>query len=170
MKIFGEHSLSTYLYFVSKFLTIVITVLVLYILTSLSIQNFELIDNRFEIKIPFLDLYIKGFYEAKIITTISLTLFFYVLFFYQLSNILKTFKSEILFTKSSVKQLKYFALFNLIGSPLAFVLIHFFIMKHSGFRDVPTYFLHIILGVFVLFIAIVFQKGYQVQEENDLTI
>jgi|AntAceMinimDraft_5_1070358.scaffolds.fasta_scaffold72949_3 hypothetical protein len=170
MKIFGPKSLSLYLFYFSRLFTILITLLIIFILISFVTENYALIDNRFEIKIPLMELYIKGIYQSNIITTISLTLFFYILFLFQLSKIFQTFKSEVLFTKKSIKQLKYFALFNVIGAPLAFVLIHFIIMQHSGFRDVPTYLLHIILGVFVLFIAIVFEKGYQVQAENDLTI
>ncbi|MFS4454627.1 DUF2975 domain-containing protein [Maribacter sp. 2304DJ31-5] len=133
-------------------------------------ENYELLENRFGIKIPLTGSYIQGVYQSNVITTIALTLFFYVLFFYKLSSILKTFKAKTLFTATAIKRLNHFALFNLIGSPLAFVLIHFAIMKHTTFRDLPTYLLHLILGVFILFIVTVFKKGYQIQAENDLTI
>lgn len=170
MKMFGNKSVSTFLFFVSRIFTIAIGLLLVFILMSLATGNFELLDNRFEIKIPLSEMSIKGFYESNIITTISITLFCYTLFFYGLSEIFKVFKSENIFTKIVVRRLKYFALFNLIGPPLVFILIHYFIMQHSNFRTVPTYLLHVILGTFVLFIATIFQKGFQVQQENDLTI
>jgi len=167
---FGPKSLSVYLFYISRIASIAIGLFLMFILFSFITDNFELVDNRFEINIPFTETYIKGFYEVKIITTIALTLTFYVLFFYFLSIIFKTFKAETLFTIAAIRQLNNFALYNLIGSPFAFILIHIFIMKHPNLRDIPTYLLHLLLGVFILFIVTVFKKGYKVQSENDLTI
>jgi len=170
MKMFGLKSLSVYLFYISRIASIAIGLLLLFILVSFLTGNFELTDNQFEIKIPFVETYIKGFYELRIITTITLTLIFYILFFYFLSIIFKTFKAESLFTRTAIRQLNNFALFNIIGSPIAFILIHVLIMKHTNFRDLPTYLLHILLGIFVFFIVAVFKKGFKVQTENDLTI
>ena len=167
---FGPKSLSVYLFYISRIVSIAIGFFLLFILVSFLTGNFELINNRFEIKIPLMETYIKGFYDVRIITTIALTLIFYILFFYFLSIIFKTFKAETLFTKTAIRQLNNFALYNLIGSPLAFILIHILIMKHTNLRDLPTYLLHLLLGVFIFFIVAIFKKGYKVQSENDLTI
>jgi hypothetical protein len=43
-------------------------------------------------------------------------------------------------------------------------------MDKSSFGNIYNLFLSLILGLFVLFIVAVFKKGYNVQNENDLTI
>jgi len=129
------------------------------------------VDNQFQIAIPlFPKTYIKGFYESNIITTITLTMIYFSLFFYMLSNILRTFKADKLFTSKAIKQLNYFAIINLLIGPALYLVIHFIIMDKSNFSDIYNLFLSLILGVFVLFIIAIFKKAYNVQSENDLTI
>ncbi|WP_424371962.1 DUF2975 domain-containing protein [Muriicola sp.] len=113
--------------------------------------------------------FIKGFYETNIILTITLAMLFFAIFFYLLSNILKTFKAEKLFTQKAIKQLYYFAILNLFIGPSLYFVIHF-IMKKSSFNDAHNLILSLLLGVFVLFIRAVFKRGFNVQNENDLTI
>lgn len=170
MKMFGEKSLSFYLFYITRIFSIVIGVLLLFIIFSFVTGNYNLNEGRFAINISFLEVAIKGFYKFNIIATISTTLLLYTVFFYLLSLIFKTFKAKILFTEIAIKRLNIFALFNLVGTPFFFVIIHFVIMKHKTFRDLPTYILHLLLGIFILFIVAIFKRGYKVQSENDLTI
>lgn len=170
MKMFGPKSVSFYLFYFSRLAAIGSIVLVTFILISLAIGNYEILNDQFQIAIPLFDeLYIKGFYETTIITTITLAMLFFAVFFYLLSNILKTFKAQKLFTHKAIKQLNYFAFLNLIVAPALYFIIHV-IMNKSGFSDLHNLLLSLLLGVFVLFIGAVFKKGYQVQNENDLTI
>jgi len=171
MKIFGPKSLSVYLFFITRFLAISIGVLLIYILLSFLAGNFTLNEGRFAIGIPLLgEAVIKGDYKMNIIITISITLLFYSIFFYLLSLIFKTFKAEILFTKTAIKRLNYFASLNLIGGTIIYLLVHFIIMQKTNFRDIHNLILHLLLGTFAVFVITIFRQGFKVQSENDLTI
>lgn len=171
MKMFGPKSLSVYLFFLSRLLALGTAVLLIFILLSLVTGNFKLFDGRFAIAIPLLpETFIKGNYEVNILVTISIIFLFYIIFFYLLSMIFKTFKAEILFTKTAIKQLNYFALLNLIAVPFFYVLIRFIIMHKQTYRNPAAVLLHMLLGIFILFIIAVFKRGFTVQSENDLTI
>lgn len=171
MKLFGPKSLSYYLFFASRIAAIGSILLVAYILLSLGLGNYTLVKGQFQIPLtPFGKTYIKGFYETDVIVTISLLMVFFTVFFYLLSNILKTFKAEKLFTSKAIAQLHYFALLNLVVGPLLYLIIHFAIMQKANLNDIHNLFLGLILGTFALFTAAVFKRGYEVQDENDLTI
>ena len=171
MKMFGPGSLSHYLFYLSRVAAIGSIALISFILISLGVGNYEIVGNQFQIALPLLkDTYIKGFYESNIIITITLVMVFFATFFYILSNILKTFKAQKLFTEKTVKQLGKFAILNLLIGPVLYFIIHFVIMKKSGFSDIYNLFLSLLLGVFVLFIQAVFKQAHRVQNENDLTI
>ncbi|NNK10442.1 MAG: DUF2975 domain-containing protein [Flavobacteriaceae bacterium] len=170
MNMFGPQSLSYYLFYLSRIAAIGSIALITFILISLAIGNFEIVDNQFQIALPLLsETFIKGFFKANIITTITLAMLFFSVFFYLLSNILKTFKAEKLFTQKAIKQLNYFAILNLLIGPVIYFIIHF-IMEKSNFNDAYNLLLSLLLGVFVLFIKAIFKKGYVVQHEQDLTI
>ena len=171
MKIFGPKSLSHYLFYLSRAAAFGSIILLSYILLSLVFGNFEIINEQFQIGIPLLpETYIKGFYKSNIIITISIAMLFFALLFYLLSNVLKVFKADKLFTSKAIKVLNQFAILNLVIGPIVYLTIHFFIMNKSNFSDIYNLFLSLLLGVFVLFIVAVFKKGYNVQSENDLTI
>lgn len=167
---FGPRSLSYYLFYLSRIAAITSAALISFILVSLATGNFKMVDNQFQIALPLMsETFIKGFYETNIILTITLAMLFFAIFFYLLSNILKTFKAEKLFTQKAIKQLYYFAILNLFIGPSLYFVIHF-IMKKSSFNDAHNLILSLLLGVFVLFIRAVFKRGFNVQNENDLTI
>ncbi|MAU26448.1 MAG: hypothetical protein CMH48_04580 [Muricauda sp.] len=171
MKLFGTKSLSHYLFYGSTLAAIGSILLVGFILLSLALGNYTLIENRFQISIPlFPELFIKGFYEQNIIVAITLVMFYFGVFFYVLSLIFKSFKSEKLFTEKVVKSLNRFAILNLVVFPALYIIIHFVVMKKSGYNDIHNLILSLILGVFILFIAAIFKRGLKVQNENDLTI
>lgn len=170
MKIFGPNSLSNYLFYISQLATIGTLLLLVFILISFVTGNYELVDNQFSIQIPFTETNIKGVYKNNVIGTISLILSFFIIFFYMLSSILKTFKAKKLFTEQAIKWLNRFAFLNLLVGPLLYFYIHFFVMNKTNFRDIHNLILSLLLGFFVLFIIAIFKRGFQVQSENDLTI
>ena len=171
MKIFGQKSLSYYLFYASRLAAFGSILLIAYILISLATGNFEIVDSQFQIAFPpYSKNYIKGFYQPNIIAAISIIMVFFAVFFHMLSNILKTFKAEKLFTSKAIRQLNYFAIVNLVIWPVLYLTIHFVIMKKSNYHDIHNLILGLLLGVFVLFTAAVFKRGHQVQNENDLTI
>lgn len=171
MKMFGPKSLSHYLFYAGRLATLGSLMLISFILISLITNNYEMANNQFQIAIPFFsETYIKGFYRPNIIITITLSMLFLSVFFFTLSNIFKTFKAPKLFTKRAIKQLNYFAFLNLVVAPLLLLTIDFFIMEKQQIGNVFNYLLTFILGVFLLFISVVFKQGFQVQNENDLTI
>ena len=105
---FGPKSLSHYLFYLSRAAAFGSIILVSYILLSLAFGNFEIINEQFQIEIPLLpETYIKGFYKPNIIITISIAMLFFALFFYLLSNVLKVFKADKLFTSKAIKAVSY---------------------------------------------------------------
>lgn len=80
------------------------------------------------------------------------------------------FQKRTIFTQQSIKYLYVFAVCNLVAAAYNFyVALSFFEM---GFLE--AFFLHsfsnLVLIIFALFLAAVFQQGFQIQTENDLTI
>ncbi|WP_419214235.1 DUF2975 domain-containing protein [Maribacter sp. X9] len=120
--------------------------------------------------IPFTGTFIHGDYQFNVILTITIYLFFSVCFFYIISNIFKALKEESIFNKKAIFNLQIFTVLNLIIGPILYVLIHFPIMNKTDFRDIHNLILHLIFGVVALFISTIVKKGYQLQNENDLTI
>lgn len=171
MKIFGPNSLSHFLFYLSRLCTIGSVSLIAFILISLLLHNYEIVNNQFKIGLPFFpETFIRANYQSQHIITITLSMLFFAVFFYLLSTIFKTFKAPKLFTDRAIKQLNYFALLNLIAAPLLFLTIDFYIMQKQQIGNILNYLLTFLLGIFLLFIVAIFKRGYQVQNENDLTI
>ncbi|WP_106790989.1 DUF2975 domain-containing protein [Aquimarina sp. Aq78] len=170
MKMFGKKSLSTLLFYLTRVTTIGYGIFLLFIVFAMISNSFlNISDNNFQIKIPFTDSVIKGAYEINTLVSIIVFFFFYTSFFYALSLVFKTFKAETLFSKNAIKHLTYFTIINLFF-PVLYGSIQLLIFQGGNFNDLYAVFLHIILGVFALFIATIFKQGVQLQEENELTI
>jgi hypothetical protein len=80
------------------------------------------------------------------------------------------FQKRTIFTQQTIKYLYLFAICNLVAAAYNYyVALSFFEM---GFLE--AFFLHsvsnLVLMVFALFMAAVFQQGFQIQTENDLTV
>ena len=170
MKIFGPKSISTYLFYFVCISTLALGIFTGYVVFSFATGNFESLDGRYKMNIPFLGTYIHGEHKTNVFITISIGLLFATIFLYMLSNIFETFKRETLFTEIAVKRMNDFALINLIGSPVLYILIHFIIMKHNHYRDIHNPIIHVILGLLILYGTAVFRRGFKVQSEHDLTI
>lgn len=171
MKFFGANSFSSYLFYTSRICAVGGIVLTVFILLSLAFGNFSVVDDQFQISVPFFsELYIKGFHTQNTIISITAILLYSSLFFYALSLILKSFKSDKLFTEKAIRQLNFFSILNLVAFPILYLFIHFVLVKKSTYSGIHNLILSIILGLFVLFIAAIFKRGVKVQRENDLTI
>ena len=170
MKIFGPKSISTIVYYLFRALSLLTLLFVLYIDFAFLTENFELNNGRYRMDIPLTGNFIHGDYQFNVILTISLCLFFAVLFFYVLSNIFKALKEEIIFNRKAIQNLTLFTLLNLFVGPILYFLIHYPIMQKTDYRDVHNLILHLIFGIIALFITHIIKKGYKIQSENDLTI
>ncbi len=170
MKMFGPKSMSTLLFYLTRLIAIGIVFFVTYIDISFLTKNFELNKGRYKMDIPLTGTYIHGDYQLNVIVTISIGLLFGFIFFYMISNIFKSFKADILFTKVTVKRMNHFALLNLLAGPFLYVIIHFVIMQKENYRDIHNLIIHILLGLLILYGTAVFKRGFEVQSEHDLTV
>ncbi|RZS99569.1 DUF2975 domain-containing protein [Aquimarina brevivitae] len=169
LKTFGERSLSTLLFYALRAITIGYIIFFILIVLAIVTKSFEIVNNEFIIKIPFTDSVIKGNYETKVFLAITIFLIFYTVFFYLASNIFKTFKSKVLFTKKASRYLLYFTFWNLLYAVTELVIIGILYQRMS-ITETPEWMLHLILGIFSWFIASIFKEGTQIQQENELTI
>ncbi|MEW7278775.1 DUF2975 domain-containing protein [Aquimarina sp. 2201CG1-2-11] len=170
LKIFGKKSLSQLLFYITRLTTIGYSIFLLFISYAFVSDNFIGVSNgQFQIGIPLTDSAIKGGYDSSTIGSIIVFFIFYILFFYILSMVFRTFREEVLFTELAIKYLTYFAIINLFF-PFVYGVLQSIILYKIDFNDLSIAFLHIILGVFSMFIITIFKQGVQLQEETELTI
>ena len=170
MKIFGPKSLSTFFYYIFRSISIVLLAFLTYMEFAFITNSFTVNDGRFNMKIPLIGRSIQGDYQFSDILTITLILIFGILLLYLLSNMFKALKKTVIFNKGIIKNLKLLTILNLIIGPVLYFLIHYPIMHKTEFRNIHNLILLIIFGMISLFLTNVFQKGFNVQSENDLTI
>jgi len=170
MKMFGKKSLSTVLFFVSRIIAFGCIMFILFLTFSFLNESLMTVTNEeFQIKLPLLDLYIKGQYNRKIIAVIFLSFLFYGIFFYVLSLIFKVFKQRTIFNKNAISYLSLFVGVNLIAF-VGLIGIAVFTTNQVSFESIAYGLMHLILAVFVAFIMAIFKQGFQLQQESDLTI
>lgn len=119
--------------------------------------NYPFTSNRFLIG----DDYSFG-YVFEMIAFIGL----YGLFFFLLSNVFNIFREKKLFTEKGVRRLRWFYMTNLLV-PLPFLIVHIILSYEVGLLLILTV-LHAVLGVFAYFMAVIFSRGLQLQNEQDL--
>ncbi len=170
MKIFGPISLSAFFYYIFRSISIVLLAFLTYTECAFITDRFTVEDGRFDMKIPLIGSSIQADYQFSDILTITLILIFGILLLYLLSNIFKALKKTVIFNKGIIKNLKLLTILNLIIGPVLNFLIHYPIMHKTEFRNIHNLILLIIFGMISLFLTYVFQKGFSVQSENDLTI
>lgn len=127
-------------------------------------------NNRFAINFPFTTQHflLGSEYTLEYAAEMVLGLALYGFFFLLLSNVFKTFKQERLFTKEGLKNLKQFYQFNLLLYPVAAILWSLFSVEDFPFFAMIV--AHAIMGVFIFFMAAIFQQGVNLQNEQDLYI
>lgn len=95
---------------------------------------------------------------------------FFCLFFTFAHKVFKKLSRENIFTESVIKDLKKFAIINLLYAPLYFLIWIFVFRASIETAMLLTSFAFLFLGIIMYFITALFKKGYQLQSENDLTI
>ena len=171
MKIFGKKSLSSVLYWCSTLCLIGLSLLFVFLLGSLILNSYT-IDTNNQFTIPFLfnDTFIKGDYSPIIFPAIISFVLFYGAFCFLLRLIFDAFsRDKELFTKNTLQHIKIFSLLNIIGPILGVIIAHF--IKNG--IDLEVFLqtgLHVLLGLFCLFVVAVFNRGIVLQDETNLTI
>ena len=168
---FGKHSLSTLLFWVFNIIWIGCIIGLLFVVISLISNNYSInADNEFAMTIPYTGSVIKGAYTAMIFFVIIALLAFYGAFFYLLRSIFKSFRKEAhLFTKQVILYIKGFALLKIVFPPIA-IIASYLIRGQADFETILQNGLHVLLGIFCLFVVAIFNKGYILQEDTKLTI
>ena len=160
-------------FYLTRGLSIVYALTSIYVILSivLKLPTYELLDaDGFSINYPFVG---KPFllgssnsfaYITEMISLVS----FYAAFFCLLSYIFKVFRQDKLFTEESISYLKRFYMVNLILCPILFIVLSVY-----SIENLPYFLMamaHIIMGIFVLFIAAIFEQGVHLQKDQDLYI
>lgn len=171
MKLLGPKSMSAYLFYGTRIASVGSVLLSLYIVFSFSFDNFTVNNGRFTIPFPMLSYFdIKGVYQTSSIVSVVLVLLYIGVFLFCISTILKSFKSEVLFSANAIRNLNSFAVLNLVAFPIFYMVLRMFILKIPVLGGLHNLFLSSILGIFILFVSAIFKRGIKVQIENDLTI
>ncbi|MES2810868.1 MAG: DUF2975 domain-containing protein [Bacteroidota bacterium] len=165
--------IASFLYVLTRIAAFFYSVTAIYALVNCLFEGpfFEKMENnRFAINFPFTEKHflLGSVYTLEYVAEMVLGLGLYGLFFFVLSNVFKTFKQERLFTKSGLKHLKQFYQFNLLLYPVAIVIWTLF-----SFEDFPFFAMivaHAIMGIFIFFMAAIFEQGVNLQNEQDLYI
>ncbi len=147
IKMFGKNSVSTLLYWISWVFLIFWTGF--YLDAILSISGYILQNN---------------------LATTILTLAAKFVFFYLLILIFKEFKSNKMFTTKIIRYLNIFAVINLCMPLIVgvfYLIIYEEIFLKRSFEEGYPY---LIIAIFSFFLAAIFKQGFQIQQENDLTI
>lgn len=138
-----------------------------------NIKTYEGFKQAF-IRVPILEISfvfpIKTIFPAIIM---SLSLLYYVVFFYALRNFFKIFIKENLFSKESLKQLKLFRKVNLIAVLITITLILITTIKKRSFQfdeEVLVFTIHFFIAFLIYFFVELIKRGNILQQENDLTI
>ena len=132
--------------------------------------NFNDNGKYFQVCFPFTETpVLNGDYNLPYILLEFLgPLFLYGLFALWLSNVFKVFFQPKLFTATGVKHLRRFYLGNFIIPALMVLMISF--IDKPDISGIMVSLLHATIGVFAYFMAAIFKKGVNLQNEQDLII
>ncbi len=170
MKMFGKKSVSTVLFFITRAIVICCFVFILFLTFSFLSDDLITVSNgEFNIKLPLTDSFIKGQYDSNVIISIFTSFIFYGFFFYVLSLVFKVFKQNPIFSNKAISYLSLFTSVNILAC-LVLIGINFFVLNEVLLESMVYGMMHIILAIFVAFITAIFKQGFQLQQENDLTI
>lgn len=165
--------ISKILFYLCRLLAIIYLAITAYAAISLLTgQWLRLQDEgkKFVIDLPFTQQpFLVGDYtKTYIIFDFLMILGFYGLFFWMAANVFKLFHQPRLFTAKGVTQLRNFYLLNLIVPALSLLLASIFAYVEEGVEMLVV--IHIILGVFIYFLAAIFKQGLNLQDQQDLFI
>ena len=156
----------------SRLLAIIYTLTFTYALISIESNSASLVlhdaNRQFIIYLPFTHIpFLLGFYNPVYIWIEFLPIFIlYALFFLQLSYVFEVFTKEKLFTYKGYNYLRLFYWSNFTIPVLMLLLTELF--SATGFDAWGIVGLHLLLGVFIFFMAAIFKQGLNLQDEQDL--
>jgi hypothetical protein len=168
--------LATVLYYLSRIIAILVGligmyVLLIIILSSLGIKGLpiDVTTGEFVIFLPFSKIpFLLGDYNNSYLSVSISILVLYAIFLWLLSRVFKVFKQQKIFIPKSVRSLRNFYLFNFY-IPLLYLCC--LVIFRLEFRDaLIIVMLHLMISVFIYFMATIFQQGLVLQEEQDQTL
>lgn len=182
MKILNQQSVSSFLHYVSKFgYYYALFLLGIFAITLgigmvsywLEWENFLVsiwLEERFEMHIKPLDLYVKGGEGLSILIPLVVlsTMLFYVLVLYYFSKLSKVFRADVIFKKEVVHYLTKLAYSFLTAAVLSFGIMYF--SPHSDSDFTLGVLLLFVVSPVLFFIRFVFEKGIFLQDEVNHTV
>jgi hypothetical protein len=168
--------LANILYYISKIASLVFIVigsyaLLVFILHSWGIKGLPLKieGGNFTIFLPASKTaFLLGDYTTTYLSASLSVLALYAVFLWLLAAVFSAFKQQKVFVTKSVKHLRNFYRFNFYV-PILYILC--LILFKMEFRDgIVIVLLHLMLSVFIFFMATFFQQGLVLQEEQDQTL
>lgn len=174
LKMFGSYSISSFLYWLFKVLFIILIAFLAFFIISTLIGNYkEAIINsvtHYYYKAYFNETVFNVRMDTKGIISFVFPFLKNGLLFYLLVLIFKSLKKEqLIFTKDSIKYLRLFAIFN-ICMPFIYSLLDILMFNEWVYLNILPSMPNVFIGLFTLFVLAIFKQGFQVQQENDLTI
>ena len=174
LKMFGQYSISSLLFWLFSCLLIVKIGYLLSFIVSGIIGNYELQTYTdyysYLFDIPFTNSSWSVRMDTKGLISLAFPFLKTGLLFYLLILIFKSLKQdELIFKESSIKYLKFFAIFN-ICLPIVYSLFDILMFKQWAYPNIAPSMSNLIIGVFTLFVLAIFKQGFQIQQENNLTI
>ena len=174
IKTFGKNSVSSVLYWVFKLWFVLLVSYLGFYVVSVVFGHYKVVEfsgvttYRFDVPLLEYDWLIRM--DAKGVISFLFPFFKNGFLFFLLILIFKEFRKEqLLFTKKVIKYLKTFAIIN-ISMPLVYVLFDVLMFNQLVFLNITGALPNLIIGLVTLFIIAVFKQGFQIQQENDLTI
>lgn len=165
--------IASFLFVIARITSFFYLVTAIYALVNCVFEGpfFERIEiNRFAINFPFTRQHflLGSEYTLEYVSEMVLGLALYGVFFLVLSNVFNAFRQERLFTKNGLKNLKQFYQFNLLLYPFLAIIWSLFSIEDFPFFAMIV--AHAIMGIFIFFMAAIFEKGVNLQNEQDLYI
>ena len=168
--------LATLLYYISRLAAWVFIIVGAYILITVLLYGWgiqglpiETDRNHFTIFLPFSKVpFLLGDYTRAYLSVTLSILILYAIFLWLLSTVFQVFKQQKIFIPKSMRRLRNFYLFNFYIPVLYIVcLILFRLELRDAFIIVL---LHLMISVFIFFMATIFKQGLVLQEEQDQTL
>ena len=173
----SSRTIANVLFYISKILSIVLLFIGLYSAIILCLSFYSkaaglpilISNNHFIIYYPFTKIpFLAGDYTKEYMLISSGIIFLYGCFLWLLAGVFNAYRQKKLFVKKNVDRLRAFYVFNFI---VPLVVFFYLVVANQLMHDVLVItFLHLMLAVFIYFMAEIFTQGLLLQEEQDLTL
>jgi hypothetical protein len=169
-------NLAGILYYISSIMAWLFIIVGAYVLITILLHAggikglpVEINNNHFTIFLPFSKRpFLLGDYTAAYLSVSLSVMILYAVFLWLLSAVFNVFKQQKIFIPASVRRLQHFYRFNFY-IPLLYIIC--LVIFNLEIRDaVVIVLLHLMISVFIYFMATIFQQGLVLQEEQDQTL